>query len=80
MPGFILASVSTAVIVLLALLAIGLVALLAWAMSRPARLRPHRPGVTGNRWGLRRRRWQEHAAQRTAEAGDDVGSSGAPQD
>ncbi len=60
MLGYVVASASsTTVIVVLVLLVVGLLALLAYGMSRPNRLRPHRPGVTGNRWSLRRRRWQE---------------------
>lgn len=32
---------------------VALLGLLAFVMSRPARLTPHRPGVTGNVWRLR---------------------------
>ncbi len=32
---------------------VALLGLLAFAMTRPAKLTPHRPGITGNVWRLR---------------------------
>jgi hypothetical protein len=64
MPSLIIATSALAIVVVLVVLVAALLAGLAFTMSRTARLRPHRPGVTGNRWGLRRRRWQARAAER----------------
>jgi hypothetical protein len=52
----------TSIIILNVLLDVALVAGLAFAMTRPAKLSPHRPGVTGNAWHLRRP--HRHAARR----------------
>jgi hypothetical protein len=44
----------TSIIILNVLLDVALLAGLAFAITRAARLTPHRPGVTGNAWHLRR--------------------------
>jgi hypothetical protein len=44
----------TSIIILNVLLDVALIAGLVFAMTRPAKLSPHRPGVTGNVWRLRR--------------------------
>jgi hypothetical protein len=58
----ILASSShTGIIVLLIVLVVALIGGLVFVMSRPTNLEPHRAGITGNRWRLRRRPWQRRA-------------------
>jgi hypothetical protein len=57
----ILASSSTGIVVLLIVLVVALIVGLAFVMSRPRDLAPHRAGITGNRWRLRRRPWQLRA-------------------
>ncbi len=44
----------TTIIILNAVLDVALLAGLAFAMTRAAKLTPHRPGITGNVWRLRR--------------------------
>jgi hypothetical protein len=44
----------TTIIILNVLLDVALVAGLAFAMTHPAKLTPHRPGATPNAWRLRR--------------------------
>jgi hypothetical protein len=62
MMSFVLASSgSTAVVILLIVLVVALLSGLAFVMSRANRLKPHRRGVTGNQWHLRRRGWQARA-------------------
>jgi hypothetical protein len=43
----------TTLIILNVVLDVALLAGLAYAMTRPAKLTPHRPGITGNVWRLR---------------------------
>jgi hypothetical protein len=44
----------TSIIILNVLLDVALLAGLAFAITRAAKLTPHRPGVTGNAWRLHR--------------------------
>jgi hypothetical protein len=44
----------TLTIIANAVLDVALLGLLAFVMSRAGRLTPHRPGITGNAWHLRR--------------------------
>jgi hypothetical protein len=44
----------TTIIVLNVVLDLALLALLAFVMTRPAKLTPHRPGVSGSVWRRRR--------------------------
>jgi hypothetical protein len=44
----------TSIIILNVVLDVALLAGLAYALTRPAKLTPHRPGITGNVWRLRR--------------------------
>jgi hypothetical protein len=54
----------TLIIIANVVLDIALLAGLAFAMTRPAKLTPHRPGVTGNVVRLRRPLRQDVAARR----------------
>ncbi len=44
-----------------------LLSLLAFVMSRAGKLTPHRPGITGNAWHLRRPLRHQHAEARPRE-------------
>ncbi len=44
----------TLAITLIVILDAALIAALAYVMTRAAKLTPHKPGVTGNHWRLRR--------------------------
>jgi hypothetical protein len=56
---------STPILVVVIVLMVALLIGLAYFMSRASKLKPHRPGVTGNRWGMRRRWWQAEAERET---------------
>jgi hypothetical protein len=56
----------TLIIITNVVLDVALLGLLAFVMSRPAKLEPHRPGITGNAWRLRRplrHRAHEHSRE-----------------
>jgi hypothetical protein len=68
----------TTIIIANVALDVALLGLLAFVMTRAGKLEPHRPGVTGNAWQLRRplrrhageRARQERTARRIATALD----------
>jgi hypothetical protein len=53
----------TSIIIINVVLDVALLAGLAFAMTRPAKLTPHRPGVTGNFWRLHRPHHRASRAQ-----------------
>ncbi len=57
----------TLIIIANVALDVALLGLLAFVMAHARKLKPHRPGITGNAWQLRRPLRHHHAQERTRE-------------
>jgi hypothetical protein len=57
----------TTIIIANVALDVALLGLLAFVMMHARKLEPHRPGITGNAWQLRRPLRHHHAQERTRE-------------